>query len=108
MSSWSHPSEAAFAGVAPIPASSDMANKHRLNRGSDRQLNRAMHTISLIRMWPNRATKTYVTRRVGEGKSSRDVQRCLKPPDLQDPQTEEPAERGRDSSSGLTRHSILR
>jgi transposase len=50
--SWSHPgrlrSEAAFAalaGAAPIPASSGLTNRHRLNRGGDRQLNRALHTI---------------------------------------------------------------
>ncbi|MEU6347568.1 IS110 family transposase [Streptomyces sp. NPDC046977] len=83
--SWSHPgrfrSEAAFAsfaGVAPIPASSGLTNKHRLNRGGDRQLNRAMHTITLIRMRLDPATKTYVARRVSEGKSPRDAQRCLK------------------------------
>ncbi|GAB3011108.1 hypothetical protein GCM10023080_092150 [Streptomyces pseudoechinosporeus] len=83
--SWSHSgrfrSEAAFAsfaGVALIPASSGLTNKHRLNRAGDRQLNRAMHTITLIRMRLDPATKTYVARRVSEGKSSRDAQRCLK------------------------------
>ncbi|MFF8618629.1 transposase [Streptomyces sp. NPDC015350] len=55
--SWSHQgrfrSEAAFAsfaGVSPIPASSGLTNRHRLNRSGDRQLNRAMHTITLIRI----------------------------------------------------------
>ncbi|MEV4506684.1 IS110 family transposase [Streptomyces klenkii] len=83
--SWSHAgrfrSEAAFAsfaGVAPILASSGLTNKHRLNRGGDRQLNRAMHTITLIRMRLDPATKSYVARRISEGKSSRDAQRCLK------------------------------
>ncbi|MGA5135540.1 IS110 family transposase [Streptomyces olivoreticuli] len=83
--SWSHAgrfrSEAAFAsfaGVAPIPASSGLTNKHRLNRGGDRQLNRAMHTITLIRMRLDSATKSYVARRISEGKSPRDAQRCLK------------------------------
>ena len=54
--SWSHPgrlrSEAAFAmlaGVAPIPASSGQVVRYRLNRGGDRQLNRALHTIVMIR-----------------------------------------------------------
>nr|WP_208973657.1 IS110 family transposase [Streptomyces malaysiensis] len=82
---WSHPgrfrSEAAFAsfaGVAPIPASSGLTNKHRLNRSGDRQLNRAFHTITLIRMRLDPATKEYVARRVSEGKTSRDAQRCLK------------------------------
>lgn len=85
LASRSHPdrfrSEAAFAsfvGVAPIPASPGLTNKHRLNRVKDRQLNRAMHTISLIRTWLDPATKTYLARRVSEGKSLRDAQRCLK------------------------------
>ncbi|WP_455681804.1 IS110 family RNA-guided transposase [Streptomyces violascens] len=83
--SWSHPgrfrSEAAFAsfaGVSPIPASSGLTNRHRLNRSGDRQLNRALHTISLIRMRLDPNTKAYVARRVSEGKTSRDAQRCLK------------------------------
>ncbi|MFF8971381.1 transposase [Streptomyces sp. NPDC014995] len=55
--SWSHParfrSEAAFpcfAGGAPIPASSSPTDRHRMNRGGDGRLNRAMHTITVIRM----------------------------------------------------------
>jgi transposase len=83
--SWSHTgrfrSEAAFAsfaGVSPIPASSGLTNRHRINRSGDRQLNRALHTITLIRMRLDPATKTYVARRVAEGKTSRDAQRCLK------------------------------
>ncbi|MFE7935586.1 IS110 family transposase [Streptomyces sp. NPDC057456] len=81
--SWSHPgrfrSEAAsFAGVSPIPASSGLKNRYRINRSGDRQLNRALHTITLIRMRLDPATKTYVARRIGEGKTSRDAQRCLK------------------------------
>ncbi|MGW7614227.1 IS110 family transposase [Streptomyces sp. NPDC054766] len=83
--SWSHPGRfrseaafAAFAGVAPIPASSGLTNRHRINRSGDRQLNRALHTITLIRMRLDPATKTYVARRAAEGKTSRDAQRCLK------------------------------
>ncbi|MFE5406217.1 transposase [Streptomyces sp. NPDC056580] len=83
--SWSHPgrfrSEAAFAsfaGVSPIPASSGLTNRHRINRSGDRQLNRALHTITLIRMRLDPSTKTYVARRISEGKTSRDAQRCLK------------------------------
>ncbi|MEV6013544.1 IS110 family transposase [Streptomyces sp. NPDC051976] len=80
--SWSHPgrfrSEAAFAGVSPIPASSGLTNRHRLNRSGDRQLNRAIHTITLIRMRLDPSTKTYVARRATAGKTSRDAQRCLK------------------------------
>ncbi|MFD7606030.1 transposase [Streptomyces mirabilis] len=83
--SWSHPgrfrSEAAFAsfaGVSPIPASSGLTNRHRINRSGDRQLDRALHTITLIRMRLDPATKEYVARRVAEGKTSRDAQLCLK------------------------------
>jgi transposase len=83
--SWSHPgrfrSEAAFAmlaGVAPIEASSGKVVRHRLNRGGDRQLNRALHTIVMIRQRYHQATKTYTTRRTGEGKSEREIRRCLK------------------------------
>ncbi|MET7605850.1 IS110 family transposase [Streptomyces avermitilis] len=83
--SWSHQgrfrSEAAFAsfaGVSPIPASSGLTNRHRLNRSGDRQLNRAMHTITLIRMRLDPSTKKYVARKIAEGKTARDAQRCLK------------------------------
>jgi transposase len=83
--SWSHPgrlrSEAAFAtlaGAAPIPASSGLTNRHRLNRGGDRQLNRALHTIVLTRSRTDPATRAYITRRLAEGKTLRDAKRCLK------------------------------
>jgi len=52
--------------------------RHRINRSGDRQLNRALHTLTLIRMWLDPATKSYFARRVAEGKTSRDAQRCLK------------------------------
>ncbi|MFI5615718.1 IS110 family transposase [Amycolatopsis sp. NPDC051903] len=83
--SWSHPGRfrseaafAAFAGAAPIPVSSGMTHRHRLNRGGDRQLNRALHTITLIRMRVDPATKAYIAKRAAEGKTSRDAQRCIK------------------------------
>jgi transposase len=83
--SWSHPgrlrSEAAFAmlaGAASIEASSGRVVRHRLNRGGDRQLNRALHTIVMIRQRYHQATKTYTTRRIAEGKSEREIRRCLK------------------------------
>jgi transposase len=82
--SWSHPgrlrSEAAFAmlaGVAPVEASSGRVVRHRLNRGGDRQLNRALHTIVMIRQRYHQPTKTYTMRRSAEGKSEREVRRCL-------------------------------
>ena len=83
--SWSHPgrlrSEAAFAtlaGAAPIPASSGLTNRHRLNRGGDRQLNRALHTIVLTRSRTDPQTRAYITRRLSEGKTLRETKRSLK------------------------------
>lgn len=83
--SWSHPgrirSEAAFArlgGVAPIPASSGQVVRHRLDRGGDRQLNRALHAIVLVRKRSDPRTQAYLDRRIAEGKSRREATRCLK------------------------------
>jgi transposase len=83
--SWSHPgrvrSEACFArlaGVAPLPASSGQTIRHRLSRGGDRQLNRALHTVILHRRQHDPATRDYIARRVAEGKSARDASRILK------------------------------
>jgi len=82
---WSHRdrvgSEAAFArlaGVAPLPASSGLTTRHRLSRGGDRQLNRALHTVILHRRQHDPATRNYIAPRVCEGKSSSDATRLLK------------------------------
>ena len=82
---WSHHgrvrSEAAFArlaGVAPVPASSGKTTRHRLSRGGDRQLNRALHTIALHRRQHDPATRNYIARRVADGKTRRDATRLLK------------------------------
>lgn len=82
---WSHRgrlrSEAAFAalaGVAPIPASSGQVTRHRLNRGGDRRLNCALHTIVLSRLGFHGETKQYAARRSQEGRSDREIRRCLK------------------------------
>jgi transposase len=82
---WSHRgrvrSEAAFArlaGVAPIPASSGQTTRHRLSRGGDRQLNRALHTVVLHRRQHDPTTKAYIERRLADGKSRRDATRLLK------------------------------
>jgi transposase len=83
--SWSHAgrlrSEAAFAalaGASPIPASSGQVTRHRLNRGGDRQLNRALHTVALVRLRDDPATRAYAARRRAEGKSPREIRRCIK------------------------------
>jgi transposase len=83
--SWSHSgrvrNEAAFAslaGVAPLEASSGLHTRHRLNRGGDRALNRALHTVAITRMRTHPQTRSYEIRRTTEGKTHRDIRRCLK------------------------------
>jgi len=82
---WSQPgrlrNEAAFArlaGAAPIPASSGKRIRHRLDRGGDRKLNRALHTIALTRRRCDPTTIAYIQRRQREGKTEREAVRCLK------------------------------
>ncbi|MGL4178576.1 MAG: IS110 family transposase [Dermatophilaceae bacterium] len=82
---WSHPgrvrSEAAMAqiaGTCPIPASSGNTVRHRLNRGGDRRLNWALNTVVLTRMRTDPATRAYIARRTTEGKTGREIRRCLK------------------------------
>ena len=82
---WSHPGRirndgafAMLAGTAPIPASSGQTVRHRLNRSGDRQLNRAIHTIVLTRLRHDPRTRAYAERRRAEGKTDREIKRCLK------------------------------
>ena len=73
--------EAAFArctGTAPLPASSGKTIRHRLNRGGDRQVNNAIHTIAVIRSKHQPDTRAYLERRIGEGKTKREAMRALK------------------------------
>ena len=83
--SWSHAgrihSEAAFAmlsGTAPVPVSSGRTDRHRLNRLGDRQLNRAIHVIAVNKRRCHPPTQAYVQRRRAEGKTDREIRRCLK------------------------------
>ncbi|MFG1740517.1 transposase, partial [Micromonospora chalcea] len=85
LTAWSHPgrcrNDAAFAmlaGVAPIPASSGKTVRYRLNRSGDRQLNRALHTITLSRLRYDEPTRAYADRRRAQGKTDREIKRCLK------------------------------
>jgi transposase len=74
-------SEAAWAmlcGAAPLPASSGQTDRHRLNRGGDRQANRALHMIAIGRLRTDDATRAYAARKTAEGKSKREIIRCLK------------------------------
>jgi transposase len=81
---WSHPgrcrTDAAFAmlsGAAPIPASSGQTVRVRLNRSGDRQLNQALHVVVLTRLRYDPATRAYAQRRRAEGKTNREINRCL-------------------------------
>ncbi|HYN19280.1 MAG TPA: transposase, partial [Actinomycetes bacterium] len=81
---WSHAgrcrTDAAFAmlgGAAPIPASSGQTVRVRLNRSGDRQLNQALHLVVLTRLRYDPATRAYAQRRRAEGKTNREIRRCL-------------------------------
>jgi transposase len=82
---WSHRgrirSEAAFArlaGAAPIPASSGQTIRYRLDRSGDHKLNRALHMILVTRQRSHPPTIAYIERRLQEGKTRREANRCLK------------------------------
>ncbi|GIJ30840.1 IS110 family transposase [Micromonospora qiuiae] len=85
LTAWSHPgrfrNEAAFAslaGVSPVPASSGRITRHRLNRGGDRTLNAALHTIAKARQRCHQPTKDYINRRTNEGRTPTEITRSLK------------------------------
>lgn len=85
LTSWSHlgriRSAAAFAslaGTSPIPASSGNTVRHHINRGGDRRLNRALHMAIVTRMRMDPRTRAYVERRTAEGRTLREIRRCLK------------------------------
>lgn len=69
---------AMLAGVAPIPASSGQTHRMRLNRGGNRQLNRALHTIALAQAWHHGPAKVFIARKRAEGKTWREALRALK------------------------------
>ncbi len=82
---WSHPgrirTEAAFAALAgtrPIPASSGNTVRYRLNRGGDRHLNHAPHTAIIVRLKCDDQTHLFVEKSTAEGKTKREIIRCLK------------------------------
>jgi Transposase IS116/IS110/IS902 family len=67
-----------LAGVAPIAVSSGRHDRHGLDRGGNRQLNRALHIIALTCGRPGPATREYLARKEAEGKSRMEAMRCLK------------------------------
>jgi transposase len=69
---------AALCGTAPLPASSGKTTRHRLSRGGDRQANRALYIIAISRMATCPRTRAYVDRRTTEGRSKKEIIRCLK------------------------------
>lgn len=75
------PSEARFAwicGVPPILASSGKTDRHRLNRGGNRQANKALHMIAVSRMSGDERTLAYMAKRKSDSKTKREAMRCLK------------------------------
>ena len=74
-------SEAAFArlcGAAPLEASSGRTQRHRLNPGGDRQANSALYRIVLVGLRYCARIRAYTAKRTAEGKSKREIIRCLK------------------------------
>ena len=74
----SEPAWARLCGVAPIPASSGLTTRHRLNRGGHRQANAALYRSVIVRMQHHEPTRAYVARRTAEGKTKAEIIRCLK------------------------------
>jgi transposase len=74
----SEESFAALCGVSPVEASSGQTRRHRLNRGGDRQANAALYRIVIVRLRHDEETGRYMAKRTAEGKSKREVIRCLK------------------------------
>jgi len=73
--------DAAFAklcGVNPLDASSGKTVRHRLNRGGNRDANRALHVILVVRLRRHQPTRDYLARRLAEGKTKNEIKRCLK------------------------------
>ena len=71
-------SYAAICGVSAVDASSGLQQRHRLNRGGDRQANSALYRAVIVRLQYHQATRDYMTKRLQEGKTKRETIRCLK------------------------------
>lgn len=70
---------AALCGTSPLPTNSGLRqDRHRLNRGGDRQANSALWRIAIVRLSHDPRTRDYVDRRITEGKSKTEALRCLK------------------------------
>ena len=74
-------SEAGFAalgGTSPVEASSGKTRRHRLNRGRDRHANAALHRVVIVRLRWHQPTRDYLARRTAQGKTDKEILRCLK------------------------------
>jgi transposase len=69
---------ARHSGVAPLEASSGRIQRHRLDRGGNRQLNSALYRIAITQARYHPAARAYLERKQAEGKSRREAIRCLK------------------------------
>jgi transposase len=69
---------AALCGTSPIPVSSGRTDRHRLNRGGDRQANRALYTITIVRLRYHQPTRSYAARSRTKGRTSKETIRCIK------------------------------
>jgi len=69
---------AALCGVSPVDASSGLQQRHRLNRGGDRQANAALYRITIVRLRWHQPTRDYMTRRLAQGKTKPETIRCIK------------------------------
>ena len=69
---------ARLCGAAPVPVSSGRTDRHRLHRGGDRDASSALWRIALVRMHCYQPTKDYVARRTAEGRTKKEILRCLK------------------------------
>jgi transposase len=76
----SEPAFAKLCGVAPIPASSGMTTRHRLNRGGHRAANAALYRTVIVRLQHHQPTQAYYARRTAEGRTKAEIIRCLKRP----------------------------
>ena len=69
---------ARHSGVAPLEASSGRTQRHRLDRGGNRQLNAALYRIAITQSRYHPPARDYLERKRSEGKSRREAVRCLK------------------------------
>jgi transposase len=69
---------AALCGASPVEASSGKTVRHRLNRGGDRQANNALWVIAMTRLRDDPRTRAYAKRRTTQGKTTREILRCVK------------------------------